>query len=313
MTSPTVDASQDRNGLIYLQLMFVMATWGLNIVSIKYLTQHMDIQALAAVRIVIAFITVTLIIKARGGRIPKLGSAQLGWVALAGFLVVYAHQVALVSGLRVSSAANGTLIMATSPLLSAFLAAIFYREKLTATRIAGALLGLLGVGMVVVGSGAQLGLTGWGDAVVFVAVLVFVFGGLVIQRMSRMMDPLGMLWYMYLAGGVMLVGHAALTPSSYHAETWQMAWWPWAVLMFSAVVASGISNIVWNAGIARLGISRAALFVNWLPIFGLLFAALFLDEHVTLTHVVGLGCVLGGTWLGLRRGAQPARAAAAKA
>ena len=46
--------------------MFVMATWGLNIVSIKYLTQHMDIQALAAVRIVIAFITVTLIIKARG-------------------------------------------------------------------------------------------------------------------------------------------------------------------------------------------------------------------------------------------------------
>ena len=91
MTSPTVDASQDRHGLIYLQLMFVMATWGLNIVSIKYLTQHMDIQALAAVRIVIAFITVTLIIKARRGRIPKLGRAQLGWVALAGFLVVYAH------------------------------------------------------------------------------------------------------------------------------------------------------------------------------------------------------------------------------
>ncbi|KXJ67167.1 hypothetical protein AXY46_07575 [Achromobacter xylosoxidans] len=293
--------------------MFVMATWGLNIVSIKYLTQHMDIQALAAVRIVIAFVTVTLIIKARRGRIPKLGGAQLGWVALAGFLVVYAHQVALVSGLRFSSAANGTLIMATSPLLSAFLAAIFYREKLTTTRIAGALLGLLGVGMVVVGSGAQLGLTGWGDAVVFVAVLVFVFGGLVIQRMSRMMDPLGMLWYMYLAGGLMLVGHAALTPSSYQAGSWQMAWWPWAVLMFSAVIASGVSNIVWNAGIARLGISRAALFVNWLPIFGLLFAALFLDEHVTLTHVVGLGCVLGGTWLGLRRGAQPARAAAAKA
>ena len=32
-----------------------------------------------------------------------------------------------------------------------------------------------------------------------------------------------------------------------------------------------------------------------------LFASLFLDEHVTLTHVVGLACVLGGTWLGLRR------------
>ena len=57
-----------------------------------------------------------------------------------------------------------------------------------------------------------------------------------------------------------------------------MAWWPWLVLMFSAVVASGISNILWNGGIARLGISRASLFLNWLPIFGLLFAALFLGE-----------------------------------
>jgi len=228
---------------------------------------------------------------------------ELGWVALAGFLVVYAHQTALVYGLQFSSAANGTLLMATSPLLSALLAALFYREKLTWLRIAGALLGLAGVAMVVIGSGAQLGLTGWGDAIVFLAVAVFVFGGLVIQRISRTLDPLAMLWYMYLAGGLMLIVHAILTPGSYEAEGWRMTWWPWMVLLFSAVIASGVSNIIWNAGIARLGISRAALFVNWLPIFGLLFAALFLDEHVTLVHVAGLACILSGTWLGLRRSA----------
>lgn len=307
MTSSTVDASQDRTGLIYLQLMFVMATWGLNIVSIKYLTQHMDIRALAALRIVVAFVAVTLIVKARRGRIPRLGRVELAWVALAGFLVVYAHQTALVYGLQFSSAANGTLLMATSPLLSALLAALFYRERLTWLRIAGALLGLAGVAMVVVGSGAQIGLTGWGDAIVFLAVAVFVFGGLVIQRISRTLDPLAMLWYMYQAGGLMLMAHAAMTPSSYDADNWSMTWWPWLVLLFSAVIASGVSNILWNAGIARLGISRAALFVNWLPIFGLLFAALFLDEHVTLVHVAGLACILSGTWLGLRRGAPASR------
>jgi len=307
VTSSTVDASQDRTGLIYLQLMFVMATWGLNIVSIKYLTQHMDIRVLAALRIAVAFVAVTLIVKARRGRIPRLGRVELAWVALAGFLVVYAHQTALVYGLQFSSAANGTLLMATSPLLSALLAALFYRERLTWLRIAGALLGLAGVAMVVVGSGAQIGLTGWGDAIVFLAVAVFVFGGLVIQRISRTLDPLAMLWYMYLAGGLMLMAHAAMTPSSYDADNWSMTWWPWLVLLFSAVIASGVSNILWNAGIARLGISRAALFVNWLLIFGLLFAALFLDEHVTLVHVAGLVCILSGTWLGLRRGAPASR------
>ena len=71
---------------------------GLNIVAVKYLTQYMDARILAAVRIVIALLVVTLIIKVRGGRIPKLTRAQLGWLALAGFLVVYAHQAALVAG-----------------------------------------------------------------------------------------------------------------------------------------------------------------------------------------------------------------------
>lgn len=309
MTSSTLDAGHDRAGFIYLQLMFVMATWGLNIVAVKYLTQYMDARILAAVRIVIALLVVTLIIKARGGRIPKLTRAQLGWLALAGFLVVYAHQAALVAGLGLTSAANGTLIMATSPLLSAVLAAVFYRERLTPARVCGALLGLAGVALVVLGSGKALGAAGWGDAMVFLAVVVFVCGGLVIQRMSRSMAPLAMLWYMYLAGGLMLAAHAGTAPSTYRAESWSMAWWPWLVLMFSAVVASGISNILWNGGIARLGISRASLFLNWLPIFGLLFAALFLGEKVGATHAAGLACVLGGTWLGLRRGASPAGAA----
>ena len=171
----------------------------------------------------------------------------------------------------------------------------------------GALLGLAGVALVVLGSGKALGAAGWGDAMVFLAVVVFVCGGLVIQRMSRSMAPLAMLWYMYLAGGLMLAAHGT-APSTYRAESWSMAWWPWLVLMFSAVVASGISNILWNGGIARLGISRASLFLNWLPIFGLLFAALFLGEGGR--HARGrAGLRAGGTWLGLRRGAgEPGKA-----
>ena len=53
--------------------------------------------------------------------------------------------------------------------------------------------------LVVLGSGA-LGAAGWGDAMVFLAVVVFVCGGLVIQRMSRSM-ALAMLWHMYRPAG----------------------------------------------------------------------------------------------------------------
>lgn len=292
---------------MYFQLFLVMAAWGVNLVAVKFLTSQMDVFVVAAVRIVVAFAAVTVFVFMRFGRVPRVTRTQLIWMLSAGLLVVYGHQISLVVGLRMTTAANATLIMATSPLFSVVLAAVFYREKLTPTRIGAAMLGLGGVGLVVLGSGGQIAQAGVGDLLALVAVVVFVFGGLVIQRVSRALDPLTILWYTYLVGAVALSTHAALSPASYLAESWTFDPWPWVVVFFSSVIASGACNLMWNRGIARLGMSRAAMFVNWLPIFGLLAAAVFLDEHITPIHLAGLACVLCGTWLGLRP-ARPARA-----
>ncbi|WP_459618837.1 DMT family transporter [Bordetella sp. 2513F-2] len=281
--------------------MLVMATWGTNIVAMKYLTGKMDVMVVAAVRIQIAFAAVSLFLYARFGRVPPLQAAQLAWLIAGGTLVVYVHQATLVWGLRLTSAANATLIMATSPLLSALLAALFYRERLTPSRLGGAGLGLGGVALVVAGSGGQLAHAGWGDLLVGLAVAAFVFGGLVIQRVSRALDPLTILWYMYLVGCIALTLHAALSPATYQAASWTLEVWPWVLVVFTSVFASGVCNLMWNAGIAQLGMSRAAMFVNWLPIFGLIAAAIFLGERITGAHLAGLVCVLCGTWLGLRR------------
>ncbi|MDQ8030573.1 MAG: DMT family transporter [Bordetella sp.] len=294
------DSAPVRTGQVYAQLMLVMATWGVNLVAVKYLTSQMDIYVVAAIRIVVAFAAVSAFVLLKKGRIPRLTLAQAGWLAAAGVLVVYAHQIALVSGLRMTTAANATLIMATSPLWSVVLAAVFYRERLTSSRIGAAALGLGGVALVVAGSGGQVAQAGAGDLLALFAVIVFVFGGLVIQRVSRALDPLTILWWMYLVGAISLTLHAALSADTYRAESWSSDLWPWVVVVFSAVIASGVCNLLWNAGIARLGMSRAAMFVNWLPIFGLLAAAIFLGERITLLHLAGLACVLSGTWLGLR-------------
>lgn len=306
MSNTPSDSTPVRTGPLYAQLMLVMATWGVNLVAVKYLTSQMDIYVVAAVRIVIAFTAVTGFILWRHGRIPRLTRAQFGWLAAAGILVVYAHQIALVGGLRMTSAANATLIMATSPLWSVVLAAVFYRERLTYARIGAAALGLGGVALVVAGSGGQIAQAGAGDLLALFAVIVFVFGGLVIQRVSRALDPLTILWYMYLVGAIALTTHAVLSDDTYRASSWASGWWPWVVVVFSAVIASGVCNLLWNAGIARLGMSRAAMFVNWLPIFGLLAAAVFLGERITPLHLAGLACVLSGTWLGLRPAQTPA-------
>ena len=59
--------------------------------------------------------------------------------------------------------------------------------------------------------------------------------------------------------------------------------------------------MVWNQAIATIGVARTAVFLYWVPIFGVLFAALLLGETLTLWHLAGFVAVMGGTYLGTRR------------
>lgn len=74
---------------------------------------------------------------------------------------------------------------------------------------------------------------------------------------------------------------------------------PWRSRQRSSVPwRSGASNLVWNRAIATIGVARTAVFLYWVPIFGVLFAAVLLGEHLTLWHLGGFAAVMAGTYLG---------------
>jgi drug/metabolite transporter (DMT)-like permease len=61
---------------------------------------------------------------------------------------------------------------------------------------------------------------------------------------------------------------------------------------------------LWNRAISTIGLARTAVFIYWVPIFGVLFAALLLGEALTLWHLAGFVAVVGGTYLGTRQAAR---------
>jgi drug/metabolite transporter (DMT)-like permease len=65
---------------------------------------------------------------------------------------------------------------------------------------------------------------------------------------------------------------------------------------YSAWVAIVIAGTIWNTGLARLGSSRTAIYVNLQPIIAALTAAIFLGEPFTVWLVLGTALVLAGMW-----------------
>ena len=68
-----------------------------------------------------------------------------------------------------------------------------------------------------------------------------------------------------------------------------------AAVVALGALGSGLAYLLYFAIIASAGASRAILVTYLVPAFALVYGAVFLDESVTTTALIGLALVLGGT------------------
>jgi drug/metabolite transporter (DMT)-like permease len=293
-------------------LVYTACAWGANVVALKVMTNAFAIVHLTAIRMAVAFVCIAAICRFTRHRIVRLDPAQFGWLSAAAALMIYAHQLLLSQGLAWSTATNGSLALSLNPVLSVLLGAALFGERLSLARVAGVTLGLLGVGVVVLNrSGAELHLSGGGDALLIASMVVYVAAGACIRHVAGRIHPLVIGFYMHLFGTLMLTVHAAFTPSFWQADAWFPSTGVWLLVLLSALFSTAIGNLAWNNGISRLGLARTSMFINLLPLSGLLAAVGFLHETLRPAHAVGFACVLAGTWLALRDGPAAQRVAAA--
>ena len=163
----------------------------------------------------------------------------------------------------------------------------------------GIALGFAGVTLVVVmAPGADLGITGLGEAVLVLGLLAFVCGGLLIQRLAKAIDVLVVGWSTYGMGSLMLLAHAMLDGGWGQARAALDTPSVWGNLLYSGVVGTALANLAWYFAIGRIAQSRASPYLYLLPIFGVLSSALMLGEPLGWWHLVGLVLVIAGTRLG---------------
>jgi drug/metabolite transporter (DMT)-like permease len=66
----------------------------------------------------------------------------------------------------------------------------------------------------------------------------------------------------------------------------------WLCFAFAVVGPLFLTNILWFTAIGKVGPSRASLFSNMQPAFGVFFALVLLGEHLTAWEVFGGALIL---------------------
>lgn len=279
-----------------VELLLLAAIWGSSFLFMRVAAPEFGPLALIAVRVAVAALFLTGIMAWRrelgalAGR--KRAFLVLGTVNSAVPFALFAYStLSLPAGFS-------SVLNATAPLFGALIAYLWLRERMALTRTLGLVLGFVGVVALVwdkltFAAGREQALA---CAAGLTAAVGYGFAAHFSKRHFTGVSPLATSAGSQIAASMLLAPFAFAT---WPATTPSTRSFVFALVL--GVVCTGAAYLLYFRLIAQVGPARAMTVTYLIPLFGLLWGWVFLDEALAPRTLVGCALILGGTTLVLRR------------
>ena len=189
-------------------------------------------------------------------------------------------------------------LQATSPLAVMALAWLAIGERPGTVRILSALVGLVGVGLLVMRTPGHVSTLGLLAA--FGSVLVSALGFVLVKRWPAPVDMLTLVSWQLVVGGVVLVPVFLLVEGAPpHLGVGNLAGQLWL-----ATAGTAIAYVCWFRGLGRMPAGAVSLVGLVNPVVGTLLGVAFAGELFGWPQALGMALVLGGVVAGQRYGAR---------
>ena len=280
--------------LFHLITAAVVTIWGVTFVSTKVLLQHglgpMDIMFY---RFVIAYCCILVISHKRLWANNWKDEFMLMLSGLTGGTLYF---IAENNALRISQASNVALLVCTTPIFTAILANLIFKEPLRKNMMIGSFIALIGVGLVVFSGSVILQINPLGDFLSIMAALMWAIYCLILKPLGKRYPTTFITRKVFIYSILSVMVYFLFDPLMMDVETLTN---PIVLLnlFFLGIVASMLCFIAWNAAVKVLGPSRTANYIYVQPMSTLILSSIILSEIITLTSLIGAACIIGGVYL----------------
>jgi len=292
---------------VHLGLLLMSGIWAVNFSVVKGALAVLSPLGFNALRFVVASGVVWLVLRRRG-RIPLPCREDVGRILALGVIGNVVYQLLFIYGIDRTRAGNAALLLAGTPILTAFLSAAGGHERIPRRVWAGAAATVAGMALVIVGGGdgIRLGLrTFSGDLILLgasAAWAVYTVGSRApIVRYGSISVTAWTLWIG--TAGLVALGAGDLLRADWGA----IGIAAWAAVGFSGAFGIGVAYLLWYHGVRRIGNTRTAVYSNLTPVLALGVAWALLAEVPTAGQIAGAGVIIAGITLAQRESERSAR------
>ncbi|MEO1023571.1 MAG: DMT family transporter [Bacteroidota bacterium] len=276
-------------------LLGVAIIWALNFSVIKITLTEIDPYTFNAFRYFFACLVLVgaALVKKAPVFLLNKDTPKLIGIALIGNV---GYQVLFIVGIDLTYASNAAVILGTIPIWISTLAHFFTDEKLTRVKGVAILTAFSGVVLIILSDDTSSSTRSWetltGDVIILLSAITWAAYTLLSKKYLKSYSTYSFSAFMSLIGFVTL--SLIALPFLIKLDTSAITLTGGAGILYSGVLSVGVSYIVWNVGLVRLGAVRTAAFQNLVPVFGLFFGILLMDDPITFLQITGAVMVIIG-------------------
>ncbi|MDK1384083.1 DMT family transporter [Sinorhizobium sp. 8-89] len=278
--------SKQFQGYIYLSL--AMALVGSTVIASKVIASGLPPFTATALRFALAFPLFLVLMRATATAWPRLQRRE--WLILlvqAGAGSV-GYTTLLISGLRLTPAADAGVIIGTLPIVSAAIAIVLLGERPDRSILLAIALAAAGVLSIVFRSDSGSTHSLLGNILVFGAVICEGLFILINKRLTTAISPLALSTLMAGLGVAVSAPIALLEIPQAAAITTQSI----TAVAYYALVPTVGGFLLWYAGLAKVSGTEASVFTALAPVSAVFLAFAMLGEPISTNQLIGIACVL---------------------
>ena len=279
----------------YIVLFALGALWGSSFGAIKIALHGVTPLTVMSVRILLAGAALLLLIRVRKTPFPRgiQNWIKIGWMALFGtlipFFLVPWGQLQIDSSLA-------AILMAVNPLFALTLGHFFSdHESFTLRQLLAMLVGFSGI-LLVFGENAISSINGniWAQLAVIGAGFCYTISGVIVSRVrGASADSVSASIFICSSVIVFPLWMILEQPWSLHFETESLL-----ALTHLGLVSTGMAFLMRYYIILRAGAVFLSYVAFIIPMFGILFGILILDETISVNTIGAVVLILSGVFLG---------------
>ena len=275
-------------------LILIAIIWALNFSVVKVSLEEIDALSFNALRYVLAAGLLAFTTKKRGYplRVERQDVWPLIGIALVGNVL---YQLFFIIGVDYTYSANAAVMLGTIPVWVAVLSHLFTEEKLTKYKTLGIGLAFVGILLIVTGSKQGISLaskTFLGDLIILGAAISWGVYTILAKKFLKKYPSTQFTGVMSIIGMVclLLIG----LPNLVSVEWTKVSLIGWMGVIYSGLLSIGLAYLIWNNSVSKIGAVRTAAYQNLVPVLGLVFGVVLLQEALTLQQYSGSAMVIAG-------------------